>query len=102
MKDFSIINREAILLMIEHAADEAAVKAVKLYAANNPPPQDETRLLTKKEAAAFLRVTVPTIDRWRNDHPLHPTLKTTMVGGIKPRFKMSDLMSTLEGGNVTK
>jgi hypothetical protein len=103
-KDLSIINREAILIMIEEAAHEAAAKAVKLYAAANPPAanssaakEDEDRLLTKKEAAGYLRISINALDIWRKDG----TVKTTMVGGTRPRFKMSDLKATLQGDNVT-
>lgn len=104
LRELNLINREAILLMIEHAAEEAAAKAVRLYAEQNPVThtEDDDRLLTKKEAALYLGIGIQTLDKWRKDDPVNPTIKTTMVGGTRPRFKMSDLKATLDGDNVTK
>lgn len=104
LRELNLINREAILLMIEYAADEAATKAatkaVELYAKNNAAAEveNEARLLSKKKASAYLGISIPTLDTWRKSG----LVVTTMVGGTRPRFKVSDLKAVLSRDDITE
>jgi hypothetical protein len=100
LREFNLINREALLLMIEHTAAEAATKAVAEHAAKNPPSAgaDDWRLLNRKEAAGYLRISIATLDKWRKAG-IVPTLQ---AGNARPLFRVSDLKAALRRDDITK
>jgi hypothetical protein len=93
------LNNDTLLAMLEHAAYEGATEALKRHAEANLTNSvvDDDPLLNTKDAARFLSISTQTLYKWRKEG----IVITTMVGGISPRFKLSNLMATIEADNVT-
>jgi excisionase family DNA binding protein len=86
------INGQELEAIISNAV-AAAMEKYQKSIPDRPPIQSVDKLLSKKEAARYLGISLPTLSKYINDG----YVKAHTVAGTRMRFKLSDLDKALRG-----
>ena len=77
--------------------EEIAMRVNEIYKATAPEPQPKEKLLTRKETAEYLGISLVTLHTWSKNG----TLKAYRIGN-KVRYKESEVLASLSEINAKR